>query len=81
MSSCNKVDDCKSCHIGKDHALPHKSSTSVYTYSLELIYDDIWGFFPTISIDGYKYFINFVDAFFLKQLQLGIFLNQQVTSL
>jgi len=61
-SSCNKIVDCEFCHIGKAHALPHKSSKSVYNRPLELIYADIWGPSPVYSIDGFKYFINFVDA-------------------
>ena len=54
---------CSSCYVGKSHQLSFSSSKSVYKTPLELMYTDIWGPFPTSSINGARYYINFIDAF------------------
>jgi transposase InsO family protein len=53
---------CNACQLAKSHQLPYHSSTFHATSPLELIYSDVWGPAP-VSIDGYKYYISFIDAF------------------
>lgn len=49
--------------FGKSHRQPFTGSSTKYTKPLQLIYIDIWG--PTFhpSLDGYKYYVHFNDAF------------------
>lgn len=57
------VDKCLACCKGKSHKLPYSASSTVYTKPLELIHTDIWGPAPYASLDGYRYYIHFTDAF------------------
>ncbi|XP_019161889.1 PREDICTED: uncharacterized protein LOC109158431 [Ipomoea nil] len=53
---------CNSCHINKSHKLPFSFSTMSSTRPLQLIYTDVWSS-ATVSVDGFKYYINFVDHY------------------
>jgi len=53
---------CQSCPLEKASRLSlgpigHKTSAP-----LELIFSDVWGPAPLFSLDGYRYFVIFVDA-------------------
>jgi len=50
-----------SCHINKSHKLPFSSIKT--TAPLELLFSDVWGPSPITSVNGYKYYVVFVDHF------------------
>lgn len=62
-SSCNRKLNCEACVVEKSHNLPHKRSNSVYSSPLALMFVNIWGSTQVISIEGYRYYINFVDSY------------------
>ena len=45
------TDVCKACCLGKAHHLPPSSSS--YTFPLELVFTDLWGPAPVVSLQGY----------------------------
>lgn len=53
---------CKNCCITKSKKLKHSIRSTVYNHPLELVFADIWGPAPIDSSEGYRYYINFVDA-------------------
>ena len=53
---------CNSCFINKMHKLPFFESTVTSNSPLELIYSDVWTS-PVHALDGYKYYVIFVDHF------------------
>ena len=66
MSSPNNVNlanSCIHCLHGKMHILPFPSSRFVATSPFELVHTDLWGPAPIDSINGYKYYVIFVDHF------------------
>lgn len=57
------MDKCVSCCLDKLHKLPTPSKSSPSSTSIiELIFMDIWGLSSVVSLDGARYYINFVDA-------------------
>ena len=60
----NKTFDfCNACKIGKMHKL-HFSATDIKTKSpLEILHTDLWGPTHVISLQGYEYYISFVNGF------------------
>lgn len=60
----NAFKHCTSCVMGKMHRLhsPLRLENSASDL-LEVIYADIWGPAPVPSLDGHRYYINFVDGF------------------
>ncbi|KZV44983.1 hypothetical protein F511_32729 [Dorcoceras hygrometricum] len=54
---------CTACELGKSHRLPFSLSQSCVSEPLELIYSDVWGPSHTVSRDGFRYYVSFVDAF------------------
>ena len=64
ISLRNKMSDlsfCKACQYGKQHILSFKSSETKTTSALEIIHSDLWGAAPTISNQGFRYYIAFID--------------------
>lgn len=53
---------CNSCSINKSHKLPFSTSTLTSTYPLQFLFLDVWTS-PVTSIDGYKYYVIFVDHY------------------
>ena len=54
---------CHPCCIAKSHKLPYSSSHTQYTAPLQLIHSDVWGPAPLFSINGFSYYVTFVDQF------------------
>ena len=54
---------CDACQIGKLHQIVFKPSINKSVHAFDLIYSDVWGpsFHP--SVDGYRYYLSFVDDF------------------
>jgi len=60
----NKVSiPCKICPQAKGHQLPFSFSTSSICKPLELVYSDVWGPSPTLSINGNRFYVSFIDAY------------------
>ena len=53
----------ESCLCNKSHRLPFGESTLKSSSPFELVYSDEWGPSPVTSLDGYKYYMIFVDHF------------------
>ena len=52
---------CGSCQLGKRQRLPLASSSSRSLFPFDLVYSDVWGPSPHLSINGNKYFVQFLD--------------------
>lgn len=63
VSINNDFQFCNSCAMGKVHGLPFSESSTVYITPLQLIVSDLWGSTYIPPINGYRYYISFVDAF------------------
>ena len=69
LSACNislgnkkfDVSFYKACQYGKQHRLSFKSSETKTKHALEIIHSDLWGPAPTISNQGFRYYIAFID--------------------
>ena len=62
-NSANFVNSCTHCLHGKMHTLPFPCSRFVANSHFELVHNDLWGPAPLNSINGYKYYVTFVDHF------------------
>ena len=59
---CHPSFKCDTCHFSKFARLPFGSSMSKSSTPFEMVHTDVWG--PTFeSIEGYKYFVIFVDDY------------------
>ena len=61
MSCTNSL--CEACQLGKVHRQSFPASETKTKGVLELIHTDLWGPSPTVSRNGYKYYISFVDDY------------------
>ncbi|KAM1697211.1 hypothetical protein ACFXTN_028649 [Malus domestica] len=52
---------CKPCLQGKFTHLPFPSPASKSVTPFEVIHTDVWGHSPTKSIEGYRYYVSFID--------------------
>lgn len=59
--SMNKVDFCASCQYGKSHRLPTSLSDFHANVPLDVVCSDVWGPAPVLSLEGYRYYVSFVD--------------------
>ena len=57
---------CKGCAKGKNVRKPFPSSDSKTKGILEMIHSDVCGPMPTTSLNGYVYYITFVDDYSRK---------------
>ena len=62
-NSVNLANSCIHCLHGRMHRLPFPSSRFVATSPFELVHTDLWGLAPLDSINGYKYYVIFIDDF------------------
>lgn len=53
---------CNSCSINKNHKLSFSVSTISSYGTVDVIYSDVWTS-PIYSVDGFKYYVIFVDHF------------------
>ena len=61
-SSLSSTLFCNSCSTNKSHKLPFSTSTLKSTCPLDIIFSDVWTS-PVLSVDGFKYYVIFVDHF------------------
>ncbi|PKU78594.1 Retrovirus-related Pol polyprotein from transposon TNT 1-94 [Dendrobium catenatum] len=54
---------CNSCSMAKCHKLPFNKRTSSSSQAFQLIHSDVWGPAPLQSLNGFKYYVIFVDDF------------------
>ena len=55
--------DCTHYLYGKIHNLPFPKSSFTASTPFELIHSDLWGPAPITSINGFKYYVFFIDHF------------------
>ena len=64
LSSCDKVDGCHGCALGKSTRNPFpKKSENKSTRPLQLIHSDVCGPIHVPSIGGSRYFVTFIDDY------------------
>ncbi|KAH9664249.1 Integrase catalytic domain-containing protein [Citrus sinensis] len=63
MSGNKTIDSCDACKMGKIHKLHFPITETKTKNPLELLHTDLWGPSPTPFIQGYKYYVSFVDDF------------------
>jgi hypothetical protein len=49
--------------LNKSHKLPFHESSIKTSTPFELIFSDVWGPSPITSVNGYRYYLIFVDHF------------------
>lgn len=59
----NDLDFCTACKLGKLHQIHFSSSDSVTTMPFQLVHSDLWGPSPVESVDGFRFYIHFIDDF------------------
>jgi hypothetical protein len=59
----NKLDLCGDCCKAKAHVLSFTSSLSIATFPLHVVHSDFWGPSPIVSMNGFRYYVHFVDEF------------------
>jgi hypothetical protein len=52
---------CEPCLAGKQHRSVNKIATMRYTKPLALIHSDVHGPLPTQTVEGYRYWVSFID--------------------
>ncbi|KAH9673912.1 retrovirus-related pol polyprotein from transposon RE1 [Citrus sinensis] len=62
-SSISAPDFCDACQYGKGHQMSFYSTGIKTKDPLELIHTDLWGPAPLPSLNGYRYYISFVDDY------------------
>lgn len=61
LSASNEFSICKSCILSKHHRLPYNSRYLQSKLPLDLLYTDVWGPAPCLSITGDRYYLLIVD--------------------
>ena len=54
---------CEPCQLGKTCKLPFSSSNFQSEKPLERIHSDVWGLAPVTYVQGFRYYIIFIDNF------------------
>ena len=49
--------------MGKRSRLPFQPSISISSFPLELVHFDVWGYSPTSSLSGARFYVTFIDDF------------------
>lgn len=62
-SNLSAINLCDACVVGKIHSIKFSSVDIKTTTPFQLIHTDVWGPSSTFSIDGFKYYVHFVDDF------------------
>jgi len=52
---------CESCRLGKSSRLPFSSSEFIASRPLERVHCDLWGPAPVSSVQGFQYYVIFID--------------------
>ena len=54
---------CEACQLGKTCKLPFSSSDFQSSRVLERIHSDVWGPAPVVSVQGFRYYVVFIDNY------------------
>ena len=54
---------CEACRLGKSSKLPFLESVFTASRPLERIHCDVWGPAPVMSVQGFRYYVIFIDKF------------------
>ncbi|PKU68330.1 Retrovirus-related Pol polyprotein from transposon TNT 1-94 [Dendrobium catenatum] len=54
---------CKVCSMAKSHKLAFNNSKTASSAPFQLIHSDVWGPAPQESLDGFKYYVLFIDDY------------------
>jgi hypothetical protein len=54
---------CKDCIQGKMTQLPFHSSNTSADFPLQIVYSDVWGPAPITSVNGFRYYVSFIDSY------------------
>ena len=64
LNKCNYVDHtCTHCLYGKMHNQSFPNSQFVATSPFELVHSDLWGPTPINSVNGFRYYVLFIDHY------------------
>ena len=63
VSSNKDCGPCSVCPIAKGYQLPFYYSNSSICNPLDLIYSDVWGPSPVLSINKDRYYVSFINAY------------------
>ena len=58
----DELNKCTGCLLAKSKRLPYKTSAEKVEAPFDKICCDVWGPAPLVSLDGFKYYVVFVDA-------------------
>ena len=63
--SFNKLSQflCEACQVGKTSKLPFSSSVFRSSRVLERIHCDVWGPAPVVSVQGFRFYVVFIDNY------------------
>ncbi|PKU72770.1 Retrovirus-related Pol polyprotein from transposon TNT 1-94 [Dendrobium catenatum] len=59
----HSTEPCITCIQCKTHKLPFESSQSRTHKPLEIVHSDVWGPSPVFSVQGFRFFVIFVDDY------------------
>ena len=54
---------CDACQYGKLHQNSFPSTPLHTTAPFQVVHLDVWGLAPLLSLEGYRYYVSFVDDF------------------
>lgn len=63
LKAMKKMNFCEACKFEKSYKLPFNLSVFHASKPLELVHTDLWGPFPVLSSNGYRYYIAFLDDY------------------
>lgn len=63
MTYSTKFDHCVTRTQEKMHALSHLISSPLSIVQFELLFSDVWGVFPILSTNSYRYYLSIVDDY------------------
>ncbi|KAK9947388.1 hypothetical protein M0R45_003016 [Rubus argutus] len=60
-SGSDATTTCEDCLLGKFKKLPFSDSHTRSVNPFEIVHSDVWGPSPHLSLDGFKYYVLFID--------------------
>ena len=67
LSKYDKVDKqklvCDGCEFGKHTRSSYVSLGSRSSHAFDLVHSDVWGLCSTTSMNGYRFFVTFIDCY------------------
>ena len=63
VSPGTEMNFCDACQYGKLHQASFPSTPLHTTAPFQIIHSDVWGPAPHLSLEGYKFYISFVDDY------------------